>query len=62
MPLGVPDGTLCFIDSTIFYYSLVPTPGLSEPCSELLDRIVAKKVRACCTVPVLADVVHKVMM
>jgi predicted nucleic acid-binding protein len=62
MPLNVPDGAACFIDSTILYYSLISAPGLSEPCSDLLDRIVAGKVNAACTVQVFADVVHKVMM
>jgi predicted nucleic acid-binding protein len=62
MSLDLPDGTSCFIDSTIFYYALVPTPGLSDQCSDLIGRIIAKKLDANCTVQILADVVHKVMM
>jgi predicted nucleic acid-binding protein len=62
MPLTLPDSTRCFVDSTIFYYSLVPTPGISDPCSDFLDRIVAGKIAASCSIPVLADVLHKIMM
>ena len=29
MPLDIPDGTSCFIDTNIFYYALVPTAGVS---------------------------------
>ena len=28
MPLDIPDGTACFVDSNIFYYALTHTPGL----------------------------------
>jgi predicted nucleic acid-binding protein len=39
MPLNLPDGTACLIDANIFYYHFVETPPLSQPCSDLLERV-----------------------
>ncbi|MCL2645546.1 MAG: type II toxin-antitoxin system VapC family toxin [Phycisphaerales bacterium] len=62
MPLDIPDGTTCFLDSTIFYYALVPTSPFSTPCLELLNRIIAGRVSAVTSVAVLSDAMHKVMI
>jgi predicted nucleic acid-binding protein len=61
VPLDLPDGTLCFIDSNILYYALVRTQSLSDPCLQLLDRVIAGRISAHVTISVLSDAVHKVM-
>ena len=62
MPLDIPDGASCFLDSNILYYALIPTPPISAGCLALLNRIVAGRVQAAVSVPVLSDVMHKVMI
>ncbi len=62
MALDLPDGTACFIDSTILYYALVPTLGASEHCLRFLDRVMAGDLSISVSVPVLSDTVHKVMI
>jgi predicted nucleic acid-binding protein len=61
MPLNLPDGAACFIDSNILYYALVPTTGTSGHCIELLNRAIAGDVRLYVSIPVLSDTVHKIM-
>lgn len=39
MPLDLPSGTDCFIDANVLYYHFVETPGLSDVCSDFLERI-----------------------
>jgi hypothetical protein len=36
---AIPDGVVCYLDATIFYYHLVDAPPLSDDCSDLLARI-----------------------
>src|SRR5439155_7433580 len=62
MPLELPDGTACFVDSNILYYALVPTFGVSEHCLKLLDRAIAGHVSLSASIPVLSDAIHKVMI
>ena len=62
MPLDIPDGTSCFIDSNILYYALVPTPGASEQCLAFVNRVIGGTISAAVTVPVLSDTLHKVMV
>lgn len=62
MPLDLPDGVSCFVDSNILYYALVPTPTLTEPCLEFISRVVAGKITMTVSIPVLSDVLHKVMI
>jgi predicted nucleic acid-binding protein len=62
MPLDLPDGASCFLDSNILYYALVPTAGVSEHCLNLIDRAIAGKVSASVSIPVLSDAIHKVMI
>ncbi|HEY1684130.1 MAG TPA: type II toxin-antitoxin system VapC family toxin [Tepidisphaeraceae bacterium] len=62
MSLDIPDGTVCFIDSNILYYALVSTPPVSEHCLAFLNRVIAGKISATVSVPVLSDTLHKVMM
>jgi len=61
MPFDLPDGTSCFLDANILYYALVPTPGVSQHCLALLNRAIAGRVSVSASVPVLSDVLHKVM-
>lgn len=61
MPLDVPDGTRCFVDTNILYYALVPTPGFSEHCLTLLDRAIRGDIFIAVSLPVLSDTLHKVM-
>ncbi|HUO10204.1 MAG TPA: type II toxin-antitoxin system VapC family toxin [Phycisphaerae bacterium] len=61
MPLDVPDGTPCFVDSNIFYYALVPTPPLSDPCINLLNRALSARLSLSVSISVLSDTLHKVM-
>jgi len=62
MPLEIPDGTVCFVDSNILYYALVPTPIVSEHCLRLLDRAIAGSVSLSASIPVVSDAIHKVMI
>lgn len=62
MPLDIPDGSSCFVDANIFYYALVPTTAVSEPCIELLKRAMAGRLSLYSSVSVLSDAVHKVMV
>jgi len=62
MPLDLPAGTEFFVDSNILYYALVPTPRLSDACLTLLDRAIAGRLRLLVSIPVLSDVIHKVMI
>ena len=61
MPLDLPDGTACFVDSNILYYALVPPAEPSRECAGLLDRAIANRVSLHVSVPILSDAVHKVM-
>ena len=61
MPLDLPDGAACFVDSNILYYALVPTAGITERCVALLERAIAGRIAISVSVPVLSDVLHKVM-
>ena len=62
MPLDLPDGEACFVDSNIFYYALVPTPIVSVHCLALLDRAIAGRIFIRTSVAVLSDTIHKVMI
>ena len=62
MPLDLPDGSACFVDSNILYYALVATPGLSEHCIALLNRAIGGRLSLSVSVPILSDVLHKVMI
>jgi predicted nucleic acid-binding protein len=62
MPLNLPDGTNCFVDSNILYYALVPTEPVSEHCLKLIERAVAGRVALFVSDQVLSDTIHKVMI
>lgn len=62
MPLDIPDGTRCFVDSNILHYALIPTFDTSAACLELVDRAIAGIVSFSVRVQILADVVHKAMI
>jgi predicted nucleic acid-binding protein len=61
LPLDLPDAATCFVDSNILYYALVPTAGITERCVALLDRAIAGRIAMSVSLPVLSDVLHKVM-
>ncbi len=58
----VPDGTLCFIDATIFYYHLVNSPPLSDDCSDFMARIGARRISGVTSSVAIAEATHKVML
>ncbi len=61
MPLDVPTGSLCFIDTNILVYHFVENPRFSQDCRRFLGRVVAGEITAVSAAAVVADVVHKVM-
>jgi uncharacterized protein len=61
MPLDLPAGSLCFVDTNILVYHFVENPQFSQECRRLLGRVVAGEVTAVSATSVVADVVHKVM-
>ncbi len=62
MPLDLPDGSRCFVDSNILYYALVPTLDVSQRMHRILGtRCIAGRVSLSVSVPVLSDTLHKVM-
>jgi predicted nucleic acid-binding protein len=62
MPLDLPDGGKCFVDANIFYYHLVDTPPLSDPCTTFLERAANGTIEVYTSLPILADAVHKVLL
>lgn len=62
MSLNLPHASVCFVDSNIFYYALVPTLGASEQCISLLDRAVDGQLSLYTSISVLSDTIHKVMV
>jgi len=61
MPLDVPDGSLCFVDTNILVYHFVQNPQFSQECRGLLTRVVTGEIIAVSAAAVVADVIHKVM-
>ncbi len=62
MSLALPTGSVCFLDTNILYYHFVGNYAESPACSQLVERLVLGDLDAFCSFPVLADLVHKVMM
>jgi predicted nucleic acid-binding protein len=58
----IPDGVVCYLDATIFYYHLVDVPPLSNDCSDLLARIEQGHVQSVTSSVSLAEATHKVML
>lgn len=58
----IPDGAVCFLDATIFYYHFVNQPPLSDDCSDLLVRIGAGALKGVTSGVALAEAAHKVML
>ena len=58
----IPDGVMCFIDATIFYYHLVSTPPLSDDCLDLLARAGTGAINGVTSTVALAEATHKVML
>jgi predicted nucleic acid-binding protein len=62
MLTDIPDGSVCYIDATIFYYHLVSTPALSDDCSDLLTRMAQGRVHGVTSSVAVAEATHKVML
>ena len=62
MPLELPTGSPCFIDTNVLYFHFVRVTGVSEHCTNLLRRVEAGELTAHAAPHVLADAVHKVML
>ncbi|MEJ7710678.1 MAG: hypothetical protein WKF84_12620 [Pyrinomonadaceae bacterium] len=63
MPLkDVPDGAICYIDATIFYYHIVNSPPLSEDCSDFLERVEQGSVHGMTSAVAVSEATHKVML
>ncbi|MBO0800182.1 MAG: type II toxin-antitoxin system VapC family toxin [Blastocatellia bacterium] len=58
----IPDGSICFLDATIFYYHFVNHPPLSDDCSDLLARIGAGAIKGVTSSVALTEAAHKVML
>jgi predicted nucleic acid-binding protein len=58
----IPDGIVCYLDATIFYYHLVDAPALSDDCSDLLKRIELGRVHGVTSSVAIAEATHKVML
>src|SRR5437773_1348287 len=50
-----------FIDANTFIYHFTNDPKWGAACTRLLERIEHQELRGYTTVPVLADVVHRLM-
>lgn len=62
MPLDLPAGTDCFVDTNVFVYHFTSREADGLACTEFLKRVARGDVRATVSTPVLADVLHKVML
>ena len=58
----IPDGVVCYLDATIFYYHLVDAPALSDDCSDLLTRIERGRVHGVTSSVAIAEATHKVIL
>jgi predicted nucleic acid-binding protein len=61
MPLGLPTGSACFVDSNIFVYHFVDFGEVSLKCRAFLGGI-GSRVEAFSTASCIADAVHRFMM
>jgi uncharacterized protein len=59
---AIPDGVVCYLDATIFYYHLVDAPPLSDDCSDLLTRIERARMQGVTSSVAIAEATHKVML
>jgi predicted nucleic acid-binding protein len=59
---AIPDGVVCYLDATIFYYHLVDVPPLSDDCSDLLTRMAQGRVQGVTSSVAIAEATHKVML
>jgi predicted nucleic acid-binding protein len=56
---GLPSGTRCLVDANIFVYHLGVKRG---DCTEFLDRVARKEIRAHVTTVIVAEVLHRQML
>jgi predicted nucleic acid-binding protein len=62
MALDLPFGTDCFIDTNVFVYHFTSRKAEGAACTEFLQRVALEEISASVSIPVLADVLHKVML
>ena len=62
MLTAIPDGVVCYLDATIFYYHLVDASPLADDCSDLLTRIERARVQGVTSSVAIAEATHKVML
>jgi predicted nucleic acid-binding protein len=62
MPLDLPAGSDCFIDTNVFVYHFTSHESEGVACTDFLRRVAGGEVRAAVSAPVLADALHKVML
>jgi predicted nucleic acid-binding protein len=62
MALNLPSGTACFIDTNVLVYHLTNRESLGLACTEFFRRVELREISAFVSVPVLADVLHQVML
>ena len=59
---SIPLNTRCFIDANIFIYHHIFIPGLSDVCTDFLERIERGELRGFTSAVAVAEAVHKVML
>jgi predicted nucleic acid-binding protein len=62
MPLDLPAGTDCFVDTNVFVYHFTSRDAEGIACTDFLRRVAGGEIRASVSMPVLADALHKVML
>ncbi len=62
LPLDLPDGGRCFVDTNVFYYHFVETPPMSGPCATFMERVANGTIEVYTSLHILADAVHKAML
>jgi predicted nucleic acid-binding protein len=59
---SIPPNTRCFIDANIFVYHHIFSPGLSDACTDFLERIERGELPGFTSAVAVAEAVHKVML
>ena len=58
----IPPGMHCFVDTNIFYYSLVSIPPLTAECVDFLKRVERRELMVSTSSAAVAEAIHKVML
>lgn len=62
MPLDLPPGSVCFVDTNVLFYHFVTSHDCSTACTGFVERIVVGEIIGHVAVPIIADLIHKVML